>query len=408
MIHAKKGIIGKKILPLTLTSSTCSLKPVSDSTNQASGAECSPRLPLRQIPLLLLPRFLTGFRLGDWWCVLRKHRFLVHPVFWPRAALATVGAAVTSCLLRYDRRVAKRLADEKLWEQPVFILGLPRSGTTHLFELLSQSPDLCYPTRFDVFNPHTFLFLRRIGLFALLSRLPKLKRAMDNLRVGWDSPEEDDIALAILTQEGERMSRIFPQSTVCAAESEQETSDERDTSVKVLKALRSFTKKLVLLHGKRALLKSPRHTGRLAQVLEIFPQAKFVVIYRNPVHQLASVLAMWDSGNSFWCALQWPLARSREYAMRRAQGLLRRFFRARSLMPRDRTVEITFEELVADRAGTIDRICKHLSLAAPADSAALDSLVRKSRSPRTVPDSWLPELRECYEPMFAAGIYPRP
>jgi len=322
--------------------------------------------------------------------------------------LATLGAAVTSILARLESKVPPESLDAELVESPVFILGLPRSGTTHLFELLSQSPDLCFPTRFDAFNPHTFLLLRRMGLFALLSKLPRFKRAMDNLRVGWDSPEEDATALSILTLKGERMDRIFPQAIVCSKESKEETEDERNTSVELMNALRSFTKKLALLHGKRVLLKSPRHTGRLVQILEAFPKAKFVVIYRNPIHQLASVMAMWESGNPFWCALQWPIARSVEHAIRRSKGLLCRFFSARSLLPVDRTVEITFEELVADRVGTINRICKHLLLVAPPDSVALDSLASKSRAPRTVPDAWLPLLRECYEPMFAAGIYPRP
>ncbi|MFM8983476.1 MAG: hypothetical protein ACKOLA_11340, partial [Spartobacteria bacterium] len=60
------------------------------------------RLPLRQIPLLLLPRFLTGFRLGDWCRLLRQHRFSIDPIFWPRAVLASLGAALTSILARLE------------------------------------------------------------------------------------------------------------------------------------------------------------------------------------------------------------------------------------------------------------------------------------------------------------------
>jgi hypothetical protein len=138
--------------------------------------------------LLPLPRFLLGFRLGDWWRLLREHGFSIDPIFWARAVLATLGATATSILSRFEENVSTESLDTELLEKPVFILGLPRSGTTHLFELLSQSPDLCFPTRFDAFNPHSFLLVRRTGLFALLSKLPKFKRTMDNLHVGWDSP----------------------------------------------------------------------------------------------------------------------------------------------------------------------------------------------------------------------------
>ena len=123
------------------------------------------QLPLRQVPLLLLPRFFSGFRMGDWFRLLRNHGFRVDPPFWPRALLASAGAGVTSILARLEGAFARGPLDMELLERPVFILGLARSGTSHLFELLAQSPSLCVPTRFDTFNPHTLLLLRRVGLF---------------------------------------------------------------------------------------------------------------------------------------------------------------------------------------------------------------------------------------------------
>ena len=149
----------------------------------------------RQLFLLPFPRFLSGFRLGDWFKLLRAHRFRIDRPFWPRAVLATLGCAVTSCLARLEHLCARGEVDPELWEKPVFILGLPRSGTSHLFELLAQSPHLCFPTRFDAFKPHTFLSLRRAGLFAVLSKLPRFKRAMDNVHIGWGWRSVDSISL---------------------------------------------------------------------------------------------------------------------------------------------------------------------------------------------------------------------
>lgn len=366
------------------------------------------RLPLRQVPLLALPRFLSGFRLGDWLRLLRSHRFAVDPVFWPRAALATAGAAVTSSLTGYDTRMAARAVDTKAWEQPIFILGLPRSGTTHLFELLSQSPDLCYPTRFDAFNPHTFLLLRRIGLFGALARLPTFKRAMDNVRVGWDSPEEDIVALSILTLKGERLERVFPRDRGYAANAAKDRVAHQGEAMELIRALRRFTRKLVFLHGKRVLLKTPRHMGRLQEIVAEFPQAKFVVIYRNPIHQLASVMAMEESGNPWWCALQRPEARSHEGIMNSLEDLLRRFFEARALVSSENLVEITFEQLVADRVGVINRICQQFSLAAPPTTNACVAANRKGRQPRAVPDAWIPLVYKHYKLLFEAGVYPWP
>ena len=359
------------------------------------------RLPLRQIPLLLLPRFLTGFRLGDWWRLLRMHRFSIDLIFWPRAVLATLGAATTSILARFEERVTPEAVDTELLDRPVFILGLPRSGTTHLFELLSLSPDLCFPTQFDAFNPHTFLLLRRTGLLALLSKLPKFKRAMDNVRVGWDSPQDDTFALALLSLKGDKVDRIFPKNVASQRKPSLEDAD-------LLAALRTFTRKLVWLHRKRVLLKSPRHMAHVGAILEAFPHARFVTIFRNPLHQFASLTHMRKTSNSIWCALQWPPQNRKERDLQLCETLLRAYFEARDRIPASNLIEITFEDLVADRPQVMARIFERLGLRGPENLENQANWNRAARVPAEVPDEWIPSMLQHYAPLYANGIYSRP
>lgn len=369
----------------------------------ASGPRQGARLPLRRAPLLLLPRFLTGFRLGDLFRLLQKNRFAVDPPFWPRAILASLGAAVTSCLARFEVEATGTPAEEELVEQPVFILGLPRSGTSHLYELLSQSPDLCRPTRFDTFNPHTLLLLRRWGVFSLLQRLPTVRRAMDDVQVGWGSSEEDIIALTILTSSGERLRDVFPRHRALSTA----FSGCRE-AMDLLHALPCFLRKLVFLHRRRVLLKSPGHTSRVRDILQVFPRAKFVMIFRNPTDQLASLAAMNDSGNRFWCSLQWPAARPME-EMAELQGRrLGEYMANRTLIPPDHLVEITYEELIADRAATIARICRKISLQPPPVMPVPPAGGRRHRERPALDARWLPAVRQHYAPVFRAGIYKEP
>jgi hypothetical protein len=367
------------------------------------------RLPWRQLPLLSLPRFLSGFRLGDWWRLLRKHRFSIDPIFWPRAVAATLGATATSILARFEEKVSPESVDTELLEKPVFILGLPRSGTTHLFELLSQSPDLCFPTRFDAFNPHTFLFLRHIGLFALLSKLPKFKRAMDNVRVGWDSPEEDSVGLAVLSLKGEKLDRIFPRDAALQDKSAHHVGFSGiQEAADLVAALRVFTRKLVWLHRKRVLLKSPRHMTRVEAILEAFPHARFVTIFRNPLHQFASLTRMRDTGNPFWAALQWPLPTPKERDFHFSETMLQNYFLARGKIPASNLVEITFEDLVADRPRVIARIFERLGLRGPENLENQANWNRAARVPAEVPDEWIPSMLQHYAPLYANGIYSWP
>lgn len=344
----------------------------------------------------------------DWLRLLRNHGFRIDPPFWPRAFLATFGAGVTSLLARFEEPIAHGRVDSELWERPVFILGLPRSGTSHLFELLAQSPSLCFPTRFDAFNPHTFLLLRLAGVFSLLAKMPKFKRAMDNLRVGWDSPEEDIVALSVLTSMGERIRMVFPRDSSGSRNSEEIDSHKDEESLAMMRALRGFSRKLALLHSKRVLFKSPGHITRVREILQVFPKAKFVAIFRNPLHQSASIKNIRESGNAFWCALQWPQAIENSPALVR-QGLnLREYFASRAMIPVGNLVEITFEEFVLDRGRIIQKICEILELTPPPDSEKLNATALNERPPSIPPESWIPLIREHYKPLFDAGIYTRP
>ncbi|MFZ4716853.1 MAG: sulfotransferase, partial [Chthoniobacterales bacterium] len=114
---------------------------------------------MRQLFALFEPAFLCGFTLPDWIRLLRMNQWQVDAKYLPRALIATVGTAFTSFFKTFEDRIDLTSLQKEKWRQPVFILGLPRSGTTHLFNLLSRDPQFCYPTRFDCYNPYTFLTL---------------------------------------------------------------------------------------------------------------------------------------------------------------------------------------------------------------------------------------------------------
>lgn len=99
----------------------------------------------------------------------------------PRAVLMTLGTAVTSCLKLVEERIPLDPIDESTWRRPVFVFGLPRSGTTHLYQSLARDSRFAFPTRLDCFNPHTFLTLRRLGVCRLLGLLPREKWFMANV-----------------------------------------------------------------------------------------------------------------------------------------------------------------------------------------------------------------------------------
>ena len=355
------------------------------------------KLKLSQYPMLVLPRFLTGLTLRDWVRLLNRHGWKVDPVFWPRALLATAGTLVTSALkVVEDTCFSHQSEQPDVWQQPIFILGLPRSGTTHLCYMLSQDSRFCFPTRFDVFNPHTLLTLRRLGVHRLLGLVPARTRGMDGVRVGWLSPEEDDLAICVLAGDGIRMNFVFPRH---------ERVEKHPPGV-FQQALASFTRKLVQVHGRPVLLKSPSHTDRIPEILEVFPQARFITIFRRPEAVLASWYAMHHApGGPVWCALQWPPDISRETLMQRMGKRLETYFRDRSLIPPANLVEIRHEDLLANPVETLTRVYSCLDLELPVAVLKHSGRpYRGNRHPDIVPEDQL-QLRALCIQLYTGGWY---
>lgn len=346
---------------------------------------------------LFLPRFLGGFTTRDWLRVLHDHGWNVDVVFWPRAVMATLGTVVTTILKPCDDARQFRSQDEAAWQRPVFIIGIPRSGTTHLFHLLARDPRFGHATRLDVFHPHTFLTLRAIGLHRVLGLLPARPRAMDAVKMGWLSPEEDSIALALLVGRGDRMQSVF-----CRSSAGVEMPAELFRG-----ALATFTRKLVHLNRKPLILKSPGHIQRIHDILRVFPDARFVTILREPGAVVSSIVAMRQSAAKVWSALQWPMPSDTAAVVDQLADSMNRYFDARPMIPPGNLVELRYEDLVADEQGTLALIYRSLDLSPPAvpdTSAKKRPYARRNNPPLDV--AMQARVRHAFRRLIEAGWYP--
>ena len=98
-----------------------------------------------------------GVTFETWVNLLRRERFRVDPVCWPRALWITWMSLVNSLAAREVERRLEAAIEGTRVEAPIFVLGHYRSGTTHLHELLATDPRYASPNRFQTFNPRTFL-----------------------------------------------------------------------------------------------------------------------------------------------------------------------------------------------------------------------------------------------------------
>lgn len=246
---------------------------------------------------------------------------------------------------------------------PVFILGHWRSGTTHLFNLLSGAPELTCATPVPTGLPRDFLLLGRM-LRPLLHRAIPAERGVDPMAVGPDAPQEDEIALASTGRPSYYHGVYFPRHfrremarglffDGCGA----------GEIARWRRRLRLFTEKVSLAAGgRRVLIKNPAHTAKLDHLRAVWPEARFVHIVRNPYHVYRSTQRMFADLLAM-LALQTPDPAEVEAAVLETYPRMMDALQAQARdLPDDRFVEVRFEDLEAAPLDAVAAIAERLDL----------------------------------------------
>ena len=354
--------------------------------------------------------FLGGCRFRDWIHILRDNRFRVDASRRWNALLVTTETISTSILSRFEPEPKLTESQHALWSRPLLILGLPRSGTTYLQNLMASNPQLAFPARLDCFNPHSFLIRHRWGLDRLYGLVPRRNRGLDNVKVGWLTPEEDEFALTVLAADGPWLGACFPERH--QEYLAQSPLNPRWTGGDRWKqALKTFTQKLTYRYNLPLVLKSPLHMMRIPEILTLFPHARFVTIFRDPIQQTQSTLSV-ARKKILWPSLQVAHVENTQY-LEFNQRILQRYFETRHQIPAENRIEIQYENLVASPAETLRRIHQQLeisgldsTLSATAKNSELNQYQTNSH-PELTP-SERESIRELYAPMYEVGLYPDP
>ncbi|XRB00671.1 sulfotransferase [Pycnococcus provasolii] len=295
------------------------------------------RLDWGDTPSSLMNHPLSGITLLGLLRFVKRHRKLIDwQQYWRRLVFITAMSMFNTCLsvvetVLYGGRIHCTYINPRV----VFVLGQPRSGTTHIHNLLSQDKErFAVATTFDVGFPSSFLWTAGWLPF-LLQGLLSETRPMDNMRLSWELPQEDELATnqlsggvspyaAISFLRREAWEGMFPWWTLrredgCTA------ADRAEWQAAFL----YFLKKLQYRSGpnKRLLLKSPVHTARIHVLNELFPRARFICVHRDPYVIFRSGLNM-ASKYYGYAALSTPSSEDVfEYVLRQGEVLVRAYIR---------------------------------------------------------------------------------
>jgi hypothetical protein len=220
-------------------------------------------------------------------------------------------------------------------ERPVIILGMPRSGTTMLFELLAQSPSV-----FTV-RDESHAFIERID-------------SLDPVRRG-------DVSNRLTADDATPAVRATLKARFAGALRDRDGAPPRGAV--------------------RMLEKTPRNILRVPFLDAVFPDATFIHLYRDPAATVSSMLDAWRSGRfartprlAGWSGPPWsmllvpgwrrldgrPLAEVVAAQWATAMAILLDDLQA---LPPERWCVVDYADVVRDPRAQVARLCRTTGIA---------------------------------------------
>jgi hypothetical protein len=260
--------------------------------------------------------------------------------------------------------------------RPIFIVGLPRTGSTLLHHLLAQDPASRVPQAWEVMFPSPPPEAERYGADPRIARAARQLAWFDAMAPRFKAihPLGAQLALECIAI----MSPTFlsPRFHTTYRVPTYQAWLERHDLRPAYRFHRRFLQHLQWgAPGQRWVLKAPSHLFGLPALLETYPDAHIVQTHRDPLTVLASVASLTAALQGAFTD-QIDLAEiGAEVSHRWTEGLDRALqFRRSAAIGADRFVDIRYHDLIRDPMAAVARIYAHLDIAL---TAAAETRMRR-------------------------------
>jgi len=249
-------------------------------------------------------------------------------------------------------------------DRPIMIAGLPRSGTTHLVNILAADPRLRSAQLWETMlpfplpgekpgpitdSPRYTMTCEMWGMFRNV--LPHM-RAIHEMEPDHVHEDIEFQALDFSTYLIEWRARVPRWSEYYFAHDQTPHYLYEKTALQALTWMRG---------PNRWVMKSPPHMENLIPLITAFPDATVVITHRDPIAVIQSALTLM----AYWDRVRrdaQDLPGLAEHWIGRIEKMLRACVRDRDKLPANQVVDVIFHEYMADQRGLIERIYRTADL----------------------------------------------
>jgi hypothetical protein len=265
----------------------------------------------------------------------------------------------------YNRlKVEQVLQQDKTIEQqpiqrPIFIIGMPRTGTTILHALLHEDPANRSPLAWECLVPYP---IPRPETFTTNTQLKTVQKELQQLFQLVPDFQKKHFMAADMPQECLGINALdcnsFQTSAQVYIPSYMEWFSNKADKLETMRFHKRFLQYLQSggVVADRWLLKSPVHLLRLEEIFEVYPDACIVMTHRHPSKVVPSAASLVSSVRSLYSDAE-DAKRTGAEQSAVWSDYFNRFLDARKKLGKeDQIIDLKFDDFVKDQVGTVQKI----------------------------------------------------
>ncbi len=267
-----------------------------------------------------------------------------------------------------ERKYRKLLANQRPAHDPLFILGHWRSGTTYVHNIFAQDPHFAFTTTYQTVFPHYVMALQKMFKPTMAWLMPD-HRPTDNMELAPDLPQEEEFAIQNMSPNSyydfwffpERMQEYCDRYLTLKTATEEEIEDFKRVFDKLVR-ISIWNTRRDIIDDAQYLSKNPPHTGRVKALVEMYPDAKFVFLMRNPY-------TVFESSRNFFSNTIAPLElhsisheEMERNILRNYVELYNAFKEQKKFIKAGNLFEVKFEDIERDALRIVEEIYQKLQI----------------------------------------------
>jgi hypothetical protein len=294
---------------------------------------------------------------------IKENRADIDPAFYPQIMLSGAVSLAVSPFRILEKILYSKKEARCSVKRPLFILGHWRSGTTLLQQMLAQD------SQFGFINPlmnFTMNFYHLLGwaFEQVIADHLVDGRPMDNMEYAMNLPLEEYIVFSTIEPNSVYPLNFFPQAFLKYNENAYVDRMPAGQREKWCENYDRLLKKITYLNdNKPLLLKSPDNTARLAVLKRMYPDARFVSIYRNPYTVVRSTIHLYEKIMANWTLEPLPSRDTMEdWVIETFRNMYLTYFEEMQTCGPDTLYEICFESFEKNPLPVMEDLYQALEL----------------------------------------------